>query len=545
MHLCRFLGCFLLISLITMVAFAEDTSWQTTYENAVSAARAKDWVKASQLFEQSINAKGDDTNQTFKVQIGPGLVGNWRSGAPYTPHWGLGYCSYKAAMNVREDAQKASLLQAAIANFDWLRSNGFKDRYVTFILSKTYEASGDAVRAELVRQELFTPGTSGNNIDQTYLTSDDKKALSNVKKPKPPKPVVVVENKPKPESKPTTKPSVPTIVGQSRPLKATEKVSEEPDATPKEEPTYVGMLIKRKAGSGIDSGNYPILKGESSNGGPVPEIIIIDPSKNTIPGLPSVSNPTQPSTTPPKSVPNQLKYAILIGNSKYDQFVGEVPFAANDAVALAGALKDFADYDQTHVFSIVNARREEIVDTVKTFAAQLPKDALVVLFVSALGANNPANKKDYIMGIEATSPEDFEAGISKEELLSPLTEKASRVISIWEVDRMKLGGRIAFGSQFQGIAGSFLVWNACAVGQRCYGLQDSSGQAIGLFTIELIKAMQENRGAVQNVGELEILIAPRILQASSSLAKVSGEAKQIQIPPKPLTSNLNIEDAAL
>jgi hypothetical protein len=526
-----------------MVASAEGTSWQTTYENAVSAARAKDWVKACQLFEQSINAKADDTNQTFKVQIAPGLVGNWRDGAPYTPHWGLGYCSYKAAMNVKEDAQKASLLQAAIANFDWLRSNGFKDRYVTFILSKSYEASGDAVRAELVRQELFTPGIAGNHIDQTYLTSEDKKALSNVKAPKPPKTVVKVQSKPKPE--PTSKSPEPNIVGQTNPLKPTEKVSEKSGTTPKEEPTYVGMTIKRKATKGLDSGNYPILKGESSNGGPAPIIIVIDPTKNTNPELPSGTNPTQPSIMPPKSVPNQLKYALLIGNSKYDQFVGEVPYAANDAVALAGALKDYADYDQTHVFSIVNARREEIVDTVKTFAAQLPKDALVVLFVSALGANNPGNKKDYIMGIEATSPEDFEAGISKEELLSPLTEKASRVISIWEVDRMKLGGRIAFGGQFQGIAGSFLVWNACAVGQRCYGLQNSSGQAIGLFASELIKAMQENRGSIQNVGELEILIAPRILQASSSLAKVSGEAKQIQIPPKPLTSNLNIEDAAL
>lgn len=504
--------------------------WKSAYQQGVTEATKGNWAAAANLFESAIAAGPEDTSQGIRTEVAPGFVQVWRGGMAYTPHWGAGYAAFKAS-GAEEGARKWQL-ERAVGHFEWLFVKGFRHPLLASVAAKAYTLLEDRAKSENVARLI-----GDSRVDMSFVADEDKPtvAVEPVKKPDPdPTPPKVT-----PPSDGMPQPVVGQVISVKPPVKVPYPDSSvDPGKTPGgDKPavsgsqTVAGQFPKvmpkpRTSGGASDDGTYEIIIPDDVGAQPV-----IEPGTGAGTRPPDLGPDTVPTGLVPK---NPTKFALLIGNANYGG-VGDMPNAAPDVAALASALKDYAGYVDANVSTLVNATRDEMLTTVSALAQRLPEDAIVFVFFTGQGRYNATNGKDFVLGVGDLG---YANAVSKDELLGPLTDRAARLVSVWQTGRPVEGNK-AFGAYVPNQPGSFAIWNACAAGQKCYASADDEGRWHGVFVTQLIEAMKAMPSVAFNVSDLSGKLAGRVREAASAVgARGSG-----QIPPRPILTNLNPDEA--
>jgi len=195
----------------------------------------------------------------------------------------------------------------------------------------------------------------------------------------------------------------------------------------------------------------------------------------------SITNPAQVNPIAPVSVADRVpvvpnKYAIIIGNTESAMTGQGMEFAANDAVLLHDTLVQHAGYADDNVIVIQNGTAAEIVAQANALAERMDQDGVLFLFFAGAGFN--VGGKDYLAGVDATSPTDTGLMVGKVDLIRPFMAKGTSIFMFFQVNRPEMSGRF-FGQEMP-LTGAFSQMQATIPGGQTVGLV-RNGMLNGIF----------------------------------------------------------------
>ncbi|MBX3095984.1 MAG: caspase family protein [Fimbriimonadaceae bacterium] len=202
------------------------------------------------------------------------------------------------------------------------------------------------------------------------------------------------------------------------------------------------------------------------------------PTQPIIPGDPTTTNvnPTVPVNVADRVPVKPNKYALVIGNSESLMTNQGMEFATNDAMLIHDTLVQHAGYADDNVIVIQNGTAADIMAQATALAERMEQDGTLVLFFAGAGFN--IDGKDYLAGVDATSPTDTSMMVGKVDMMRPFIAKGTQVFMFFEVRRPNMSGRY-FGQEIP-LIGSFSQMQATIPGGDVYGLV-RNGSLNGIF----------------------------------------------------------------
>jgi hypothetical protein len=245
---------------------------------------------------------------------------------------------------------------------------------------------------------------------------------------------------------------------------------------------------------------------------------------------PTGTNPNAPVAIDP------MKYAILIGISKYHASVGDVPNAINDCALMKEALTKSTGYDPSHVTILTEPTYEQLLTGVQSFAATLPPGAVVFFMFTGAGRENPADKMDYLIPSGVENRDAFSEFVKKNDLLANFIGKTNRLCAVFQVDRLVESNDMKFGYDNMKM-GAYALINACWENERCLTIGSPTGP-VGLWCSSAAWVIENKmRGARLDVKSW----VGEILQRMLAVNTASGANKEVQTPVLPFYWSLGAD----
>ena len=187
----------------------------------------------------------------------------------------------------------------------------------------------------------------------------------------------------------------------------------------------------------------------------------------------------------------ETRVALIIGNSTYQKADMRLPNPANDAAAMARALKA-AGFD---VISKLNAKRTDFYHAVDEFSAKIGRDPHAVGLFYYAGHAVQADGINYLIPVDAEieAQSDLEANAFDAGRMLRAMKGAQNEMNIVILDSCrnnplpKTRGMDRGLARMEAPSGTFIAY-AAAPGQTA---QDGAAGTNGVFTGEFIKAMAE------------------------------------------------------
>lgn len=395
-----------LISGLASLGFGQ--SWTSVYGQALDALKAKDYVGARKLFQQSIAYRPEDISAATYL---PGPVSSrkvWRDGAPYSPNFGAAYSLYKDAIATTDAKSQADKFALTETELRTLLEKGQLSRQTYFILSDVYAREG-----KLDKQKAMT-GRYGDKmdwkVDTAGLAQEDLDAIAAAYAVKLP----VTNTTPKveaPQTKPTTTPPVTTPP-------VTAPVVEKKDDQQPTMPVTAGGQRRKPKGNDNDPKK------------PATEVDII-PAES----LSSLG--TGPKVSGPVPV-NANKFALVIGNAQNKSADYSLAFALEDADRVKSSLVDSAGYAPDHIEMLANPTAKQVMDTAAQLSGRIPDGGTVFIYYAGAGAN--IGSKDYLVASDSDAA-TATTMVSKFELYRLFMARGARIFAFFEANRPIVDGR--------------------------------------------------------------------------------------------------------
>ena len=236
------------------------------------------------------------------------------------------------------------------------------------------------------------------------------------------------------------------------------------------------------------------------------------------PELPKTDTlPNVDTDIPLTNMANTDTYVLVIGNEKYKDIVGVVPFAENDAKMFRMYCMKTLGIPDRQIRMTLNATRNEIADGLDWLEnlVQARNGKARIIFYYA-GHGMPLNETTHLLPVDG-NPEKAEQQIALNELYNRLSDwNAASVTCIFDAcfsgtrrngQPIVQGGRgIALKPKFDPVHGNLVIFSAAEASQTAYPYPE---QKHGLFTYWFLRALQESKGAM-NYKELIHYLTERV-----------------------------------
>lgn len=230
----------------------------------------------------------------------------------------------------------------------------------------------------------------------------------------------------------------------------------------------------------------------------VSEPVVTNPAGDPPRTVGNTSNPPMISSSGARVAVIPTKFALIIGNGESRLESLAVPFAGDDAQYVRESLMTNAGYGESNIDLVLNATKDQMLNSAKALADRLPDGATVLIFYSGPGAN--LDGKDYLAGVDTSSATDSSSMLAKGELYKLFMAKGARIFAFYQVHRPVNAGRY-FGMEVP-IVGSIAQMQATIPGDMVQSFV-KAGKTRGLFVDAMAGAMAEfksNRIPIQEFG---------------------------------------------
>jgi hypothetical protein len=153
-------------------AAATAQSWSEAYERATAAVGRKDYAAAKAAFNEAIALRPADQSGPTTL---PGSLTEpvrWRGGSPYSPNFGLAYCTYREALAAPDDQRQAGL-EAAVAAFETLIARGQASDGAYYFLYQSYGALRRVDKQREIEAQLKSAGTLPWKVDLSFVSPEE------------------------------------------------------------------------------------------------------------------------------------------------------------------------------------------------------------------------------------------------------------------------------------------------------------------------------------------------------------------------------------
>ncbi|MBS1718109.1 MAG: hypothetical protein JSS72_10315 [Armatimonadetes bacterium] len=163
-------------ALLAASATSFGQAWRSSYESALSAAKAQHWADARKGFKDAIAYRTEDQSNATPL---PGPASDrklWRNGSPYSPNFLAAYCEYRLGVTASGgDSQKH--YETALKEFETLLRKGQVGKETFYFAAACASQLNDGAK----KQELLTRMNNAVlawKVDTDPLTPEEKGAIS-------------------------------------------------------------------------------------------------------------------------------------------------------------------------------------------------------------------------------------------------------------------------------------------------------------------------------------------------------------------------------
>lgn len=161
------------IAALVIVAQASNAqAWKDAYGQALDAIKNQDWLAARTAFQRAVAVRPDD--QATPTTL-PGPVTDpvrWRDGSPYSPNFGIAYCTYKLAVASPED-QRGTYLSEAATGFETLLAKNQAAPATFYFLNEVYTMSKQLDKQRGLEEKMAQAGASGWKVDSSIMSPEE------------------------------------------------------------------------------------------------------------------------------------------------------------------------------------------------------------------------------------------------------------------------------------------------------------------------------------------------------------------------------------
>ena len=219
---------------------------------------------------------------------------------------------------------------------------------------------------------------------------------------------------------------------------------------------------------------------------------------------------------------NSDTYVLIVGNEKYKDIVGVVPFAENDARIFREYCIKTLGVPERQVRMELNATRNEIsdgLDWLENLVRARQGKARIVVYYAGHGI--PIGETTYLLPIDG-NPEKPDQQIALNTLYGRLSDwNAASVTCIFDAcfsgtrrngQPIVQGGRgVAVKQKYDPVHGNLVIFSAAGASETAYPYPE---QKHGLFTYWFLKALQESKGKMDYKSLIEYLTERVAVEAS-------------------------------
>lgn len=180
------------------------------------------------------------------------------------------------------------------------------------------------------------------------------------------------------------------------------------------------------------------------------------------------------------------KFAIVIGNTASPEPGNEIPYAADDAAAIAAALAQYAGYPQNQITVLSNATAAEMTTTIASLVESIPNNATVLIYFTGQAAH--LGGRDYFAGNDIEFMTDSSKMVEKRSLVLPLIAKGTNVFLFSQTNRTIAAGEY-FGKE-RLTQGTLSEAYATIAGMPISSVF-RDGKQIGIYTDAFIQTLKE------------------------------------------------------
>jgi hypothetical protein len=173
-----------LLTVALVAGSAGAQGWSDAYDNALTAVAAGDWSGARTAFQEAIALRPEDQSGPTSL---PGPVTDprrWRDGSPYSPNFGVAYCTFRMSDAVSGEERRTVLADAA-QGFEALLAKGQTSPETFYFLMRIYSLTRDVQSQNALEARLAAEGATLTwRVDTSFVSPEERAAvLSLVPKP--------------------------------------------------------------------------------------------------------------------------------------------------------------------------------------------------------------------------------------------------------------------------------------------------------------------------------------------------------------------------